>query len=285
MQHFIIEIQKGSLLIINNIIMRINIKVVLSLACFVATSTLFSSVLSKNNPGITGSIDLSLFDEAKDAYLATVLSSINGLKQFDYDLPKNQGHLYNNTIHISEKPNNVKLFTSDNTTFHLTVEDLSMNFLSHDFKYKLWFIPVKGYAKIKMTDVKLNVAVQLNTRKDKKGRTLMQFDVVTADLILNAKKLDFDLGGGILADFIDFFMPLFRRVIKGDVEKNVESQLKKDLPEALNARLIAENGFFEPFDGIPQFKNLTIDYSVEVEPAIVGSYLGVGINGTVINMG
>jgi hypothetical protein len=92
------------------------------------------------------------------------------------------------------------------------------------------------------------------------------------------------LGGGILADFVDFFMPLFRRMIKGDIEKNVENQLKKDIPQRLNAQLIADNGYLEPWN-FPAFKNLTIDYSVEVDPAVNGTYLGIGFNGTVFNQG
>jgi len=165
----------------------------------------------------------------------------------------------------------------------MVINDLSVEFNCRDFRYNLWFIPIKGFANIKMTQVKLEIDVRLNTHKDKKGRTLMAFDVLKADMSLNAKKLGFDLGGGILADFVDFFMPLFRGAIKIDIERKVEAQLKNDLPNNLNAQLSADNGFFEPFTKFPQFKNLTIDYSVEIDPSINGTYLGIGLNGTVIN--
>ncbi|CDW88790.1 lbp bpi cetp family protein [Stylonychia lemnae] len=253
-----------------------------TLACLLAT-TLFSATQANLHPGITGSIDLSLFEDAKDAYLANIIDSLNGLSQFDYDLPRKQGFIKNNTIHITETPSDVKLSTSDNNVFNIEIRDLTVNFVSQFFRYNLWFIPVKGFAKIKMSKVNLLLSVQLTT-KTEKSRTLLQFNVVKADLQLDYKRLDFDLGGGFLADFIDIFIPLFRKTISGDIERSVEAQLKSDLPQRLNQDLITDNGFLEPWK-FPAFQNMTIDYSVEVNPSINGTYLGAGFNGTVFNKG
>lgn len=46
-----------------------------------------------------------------------------------------------------------------------------------------------------------------------------------AELNIDSKRLDFDLGGGALANFIDIFIPIFERKIKKTIEKDVENLL------------------------------------------------------------
>ena len=55
------------------------------------------------------------------------------------------------------------------------------------------------------------------------GRSIPSFTVTKADLKIDTKRLDFDLGGGFLANFIDIFIPLFEKKIKKIIEKDVEN--------------------------------------------------------------
>jgi hypothetical protein len=90
--------------------------------------------------------------------------------------------------------------------------------------------------------------VKLDERPSEKkaGRSVPYFTIPKADLKINTKHLDFDLGGGFLANFVDFFMPLFERRIRTDLEKAVEYHLKRDLPAKLNEVFLTEDGYYYP---------------------------------------
>lgn len=105
-----------------------------------------------------------------------------------------------------------------------------------------------------------------------------------AELNIDSKRLDFDLGGGFLANFIDIFMPLFDGKIRRSIEKDVESLLMKELPISLNQRFQKQNGYLK-LAGKGAFENLTLDYSFEENPKENGTYIGAGMNGTFFNEG
>lgn len=72
-----------------------------------------------------------------------------------------------------------------------------------------------------MHRAKLITIVKLD-HKVVKGRSVPYFQVLKSDLKINMRYLDFELGGGFLANFIDIFLPLFEGLIKGNIEDNVE---------------------------------------------------------------
>lgn len=104
-----------------------------------------------------------MVEEAKDSYLAYIIQAINGMKLSDFIFGDGDGWLKQNTLVISQSPKNVH-FSTLNNTFTLNITKFSMNFVSQEFKYSFWFIPITGNARIKMTDVNLIVTVQLTTQ-------------------------------------------------------------------------------------------------------------------------
>ena len=67
-------------------------------------------------------------------------------------------------------------------------------------------------------------------------------------MTINTNKLNFDLGGGILAKIADKIIPLFKKGIKDQIERRVEQRLKTILPMFINERMQKENGYAHLWD-------------------------------------
>lgn len=177
-----------------------------------------------------------------------IVKSVNNMTLDDYIFPNNRGYLKDNDLYIDEDPEDITLRRLSNTTFELAIHNFKMNFWSDHFKYAMVFVPIRGHCKIKMSKASLYVTLALSERPSEKkaGRSVPFFEVTSADLKINTKKLDFDLGGGFLAGFVDFFMPLFERKIKRDLEHAVQTHIIKDVPVLLNEMFLTEDGYFFP---------------------------------------
>lgn len=81
---------------------------------------LLSLTINADTPGITASIDLSLFEEAKDIYLAHIIDILNGMQEPDFLF--DDGYMKNNSITIAENVQDVSL-SAENNSFTLTVDN------------------------------------------------------------------------------------------------------------------------------------------------------------------
>lgn len=71
------------------------------LSGIVTIGAVLMSVTSKNVPGVTASIDLSLFEEAKDLYTEYLVEIVNDMALGDFKFDKNDGYLKDNKLEIS----------------------------------------------------------------------------------------------------------------------------------------------------------------------------------------
>lgn len=78
-------------------------------------------------------------------------------------------------------------------------------------------------------------------------------------------------------------MPLFERKISKDLESAVQSHIASDVPRLLNEMFLTDDGYFFPSKN-PVLKNMAFDYAFETRPAVVDDYLGLGLNGTIVNI-
>lgn len=81
-------------------------------AVLIGTSANLSQI-----PGVTASIDLNLFTEAKDIYTNMIVKSVNNLTLENYDFSNGKGYLHDNDLQVLEKPEDITLKRISNTTF------------------------------------------------------------------------------------------------------------------------------------------------------------------------
>ncbi len=214
-----------------------------------------------------------------------IVKSINNLTLDNYEFSNGHGYLHSNFLQISERPQDITMRRLSNTTFELAINNFILNFWSRQFKYAMVFIPIKGHCKVTMRGAQLIVQLTLAEQPSlkKAGRSVPVFTVNYANLVINRRYLDFDLGGGFLAGFVDFFMPLFERKISKDLEAAVEYHIKRDVPVLMNEMFLTDDGYFFPSQN-PLYKNMALDYAFETRPAVVDDFLGFGFNGTMVNI-
>ena len=111
------------------------------------------------------SADLSVISQAKDVYLASVLKKINGLVMPNITLSGGDGYVRSNKIFIKQKAKDVKLYTDDlRNAYIVEVKNLYIFMRSQDFRYNMWFVPVKAYLDAEIANVGLNFEVELQNK-------------------------------------------------------------------------------------------------------------------------
>ena len=253
------------------------------------SSLLLTSVLvscMSNSPGITGSVDLNLFLEAKELYTQMIINDINNTPFPDFIFENNQGYLKRNSLGVGGNTDNVQMKVIDNSTFELSLQRFYLDFISRSFKYTMVLFPVHGDCRVRMKNTWLLVHVKLNERPSEKhgGRSVPYFTVSYADMRIGTQDMEISMGGGFLASFYNLFVWLFDTDLRDEIERAVEYHLQRDLPKMFNDMFLTEDGYFYPSKN-PVYQNLSLDYSFETKPLLYGNYLGLGFNGTMANDG
>ena len=118
----------------------------------------------------------------------------------------------------------------------MKMSDLYLFIRSQEFKYNLWFVPIKATLDVEVGDVDLDFEVLLkNTtvnHTDPKTnifeeRVIPQIEILKADLTIDPKKMKFNIGGSIVAQVVDIILPMFSRLITSIMNSQVNNVVSK----------------------------------------------------------
>jgi len=90
----------------------------------------------------------------------------------------------------------------------MKMSDLYLFIRSQEFKYNLWFVPIKATLDVEVGNVNLDFEISLkNTTvnhtdpktNEMEQRVIPQIEILKADLSIDPKKMKFNIGGSIVA--------------------------------------------------------------------------------------
>jgi hypothetical protein len=141
------------------------------------------------------------------------------------------GHINNNKVYIKLRTNDVVLeANSEKNAYIVQIKDIYLFMRSQDFRYNLWFVPVKATLDVEVQKVRLDFQIELQNRTIeytdpktgyKENRTLPYINVLKSELTFDPKMMNFNIGGSILARVVDIIIPMFTRIIKLIIETKV----------------------------------------------------------------
>jgi hypothetical protein len=106
--------------------------------------------------------------------------------------------------------------------YKMKISDLYLFIRSQEFKYNLWFVPIKATLDVEVGDVDLELQIDLinktiNYTDPSTGkwemRVIPQIQIEKAELKIDPKKMKFNIGGSIVAQVVDIILPMFSRLI------------------------------------------------------------------------
>ncbi len=158
--------------------MKVNPLVLLSI------TLALSVVLGQNNnhtnssservsPGISMSMDLKLIEQFKDSQMSSLIRQLNGQAIGNITLGPD-GHIRQNKAFIKVRNSDIIMkVNSTSNSFMMTMQDLYLFIRSQDFKYTLWFVPIKATLDVEVGDVDLDFQIELkNTTVNYYNETL-----------------------------------------------------------------------------------------------------------------
>lgn len=194
----------------------------------ILAAVLFSSfawvngiVNDTNSPGLSMSLDLSLINQFKDVHMNTIIQNFNGMQIADFNLGP-EGHINSNKIFVKVRNYDIQLLangTANSYTFKM--KNLYFFIRSQDFKYNMWFVPIKASLDIEVGQVNLDFELELRNRtviwKNPSGvnesRIIPQINISQAELVIDPQRMKFNIGGSIVAQVVDIILPMFSGLI------------------------------------------------------------------------
>jgi len=177
---------------------------------------------TKLSPGLSMSLDLKLIEQFKDTHLSSLIKTINGQEIPNFDIGED-GYVRSNKAFVKLRTNKVLMKVNDTTNAYvMKMKDLYLFIRSQEFKYTLWFVPIKATLDVEVGDVDLDFEVLLkNTTVNytdpktniTEDRVIPQIEILKADLTIDPKKMKFNIGGSIIAQVVDIILPMFSRII------------------------------------------------------------------------
>ena len=159
-------------------------------------------------PGLSMSLDLKLIEQFKDTHLSTLIKTLNGQSIANITIGED-GYLNQNKAFVKLRTNKVVMKVNHTSNAYvMKMSDLYLFIRSQDFKYNLWFVPIKATLDVEVGDVDLDFEILLkNTtvnHTDPKTniteqRVIPQIEILKADLTIDPKKMKFNIGGSIVA--------------------------------------------------------------------------------------
>ena len=154
--------------------------------------------------------------------MSSLIKELNGRAIQNFTIGDN-GYLKSNRAFIKLRTNNVNLQVNETSnSYMMRMSDLYLFIRSQEFKYDLWFVPIKATLDVEVGDVDLDFETDLkNTtlnHTDPKTniteqRVIPQIKINKADLKIDPKKMKFNIGGSIVAQIVDIILPMFSRLI------------------------------------------------------------------------
>jgi hypothetical protein len=243
------------------------------------------------------SLDLKMINQFKDMHLNDLIRELNGQYLPDIDLSED-GYVKKNKAFLKVRTKNVILTVNETTNAYIMrMKDIYLFVRSQEFRYDLWFVPIKATLDVEVSEVGLDFEILLqNTTlnytdpktNDIEERVIPQIRITKADIKIDPKKMRFNIGGSIFGQIIDIILPMFSRMITVIMNKQINDVVTKTIPNSFNREAIKSNGFFILGDNIKSFRgktygNFTFDYQLEHMDFGKDGTLNLAFNGTTFN--
>jgi len=156
--------------------------------------------------GLKTAIDISIIEQAKDAYFQEILKLINNL-----DLPDLEdgdgNYLRQNTFEIVEETEKCE-FTTDVPKNAIVLKNRKISAVarSGSFRYKVApLIVAKGHAEVDMNTVEIDVGLAFSTTTTSDGRVIPYVTAVDVKCNINRFDINIKLWGDFITDFASIF--------------------------------------------------------------------------------
>ena len=233
------------------------------------TCVLGSALAAANSTtnGLTFSADVSMFQQAEEAYWHAIQSRINSIVLPDVVDPNDAANYLKQNDFTVTQPTDHITFTADAADNCLTVKlnKLSAKFTSANFHGHYGIFGAYGDLTMSIDTTKLVFGYRLVLQTLEDGRSVPAVEPCGYDFSAFDKgDISVSVHGSFWDGFIDMFKSLFEGKIVDAIKGAVQKELTVALPADLNAMFASNDGFAE----IPHFANWWLDLASS-EPGTV----------------
>jgi hypothetical protein len=108
-------------------------------------------------PGLSMSLDLKLIEQFKDTHMSSLIKQLNGQAIQNFSIGED-GYLRSNKAFVKLRTNKVNLQVNESSNaYKMKISDLYLFIRSQEFKYNLWFVPIKATLDVEVGDVDLDL--------------------------------------------------------------------------------------------------------------------------------
>lgn len=220
---------------------------------------------------------VGLLEQSQEVWAAFVLNELksSSVKDMDYD----QGHAQDNTLYIPQvkgsslQDNVASESIPYQNGFKIIISDLTLGFLSQQFKFKSSFITLKGAVDVRCNAVQMNTTFALERQTLADGRKALAFSVSQFELGIPEDRISMVVHGNIETKVSHEFKKVFLSKLTEQIERGMEITLKTRMIPKLNKVISDSGAYLELLPGI------LFDASLQAEPVADLQYFGLAMTG------
>lgn len=178
----------------------------------------------------TMSMKTILLQQSQEIWATFILNELksSSVKDMEYE----QGHAQDNQLYIPlmkgySMPDSVSLESVPyQNGFKVIISDLTLGFLSQQFKFKSSFITLKGAVDVHCTQVQINTTFRAERQTLADGRKALAFSIFKFDLGIPPEHISMVVHGNIETKVSHEFKKVFLNKLVDPIEKGMEITLK-----------------------------------------------------------
>lgn len=185
-----------------------------------------------------------------------------------------------NDFWIDEASNNFKITPDLHNYILLEANDVTINFVTHDFMYHLLgLITANGEIRARIYGCNIAFELQFSWAGAKQGRYVPSFHTV-ATRVTCSDRIEIYTQGDLMMSIIDIIQGLFKGIVHDVIVSQINEALMHEIPTAINALIEEQNGI------TMLYNNMDLDWSLS-GPPIFSAENGVefGIKGLFVPEG
>ena len=206
------------------------------------------------------SVDVSVIDQAKNAYFDKIMDAINGLKIPDFEDDKGN-YLIGNTFYVKESKKHVEFHTDvKKNALVLENKQIVAQFKNKKFRYHIApLTTAKGHVEVDLNKVDIEIGLKFETQITNSGHIVPYVTAVDVNAIIDRHDLKIHLHGNLLTDFASMFEVFFKGTVCNAIEDTIKLTLNQGVPAAVNLVLKHNDGEFS----IPNVVNWMLDWQTQ----------------------
>ena len=208
--------------------------------------TYFIGRVASFDPGVTASLDINVFDQAKDVYFDLIMNVLENVKLPDFPFQKESvnGHMNDNTFGVLEIPSNVQITNRpDVNGIELSIDDLYATFFCKDFTFNYAFVHAAGNVTVDFQHFTVKAIASFDTQTLQNGKVVPAFKIEVIDVDLPKEFVSIKIQGNVFAQIADVFKPIFESMVRNEIVIDLKKILANKVPPLLNKIISDQNGF------------------------------------------